>query len=178
MEYENETQKSPWQRLKDSPRTVSALIIILVVAAAIYAFSGTDRTQPLAPEATSAPTETLPEEQEETENVKQQAQPTELPQEQKTDKGFQQTTQAGEGMTHLARRAAANWLAENRASYEVTKEHRIYIEDYIQKKMGSPRLEVGEQQTVSFDLIQEAVEAAGKLSEKQLKNLTQYTYVL
>lgn len=176
MEYENDTQKSPWQRLKDSPRTVSALIIILVVAAAIYAFSGTDRTQPLAPEATVTPTQASEQPEE---NVNQQTQqPTELPPEQKTADGFQQTAQAGEGMTHLARRAAANWLTENTASYEVTKEHRIYIEDYVQKKMGSPRLEVGEQQMVSLALIQEAVQAAGNLSEKQLQNLTQYTYVL
>lgn len=168
MEYENDKQVSPWQRLKDSPRTVSALIVILVIAAAIYAFSGNNSEVPPQP--------LVSEEAEIT--AEPEAGATALPPEQKTDEGYQETAVAGEGMTHLARRAAAGWLKENKASYEVTDEHRIYIEDYMQKKMGSPRLEVGQQQAISFALIQEAVEAAGKLSEKQLKNLSQYTYVL
>jgi hypothetical protein len=36
------------QRVKESPRTVSALIIILIVAAAIYAFSGEETGQRVA----------------------------------------------------------------------------------------------------------------------------------
>src|SRR3989344_3352994 len=45
MEYEEENtteDESLFDRIKESPRTVSALIIILIVAAAIYAFSGNE----------------------------------------------------------------------------------------------------------------------------------------
>ncbi len=43
MEYDTDdtNESGNWlDRIKQSPRTVSALIIILIVAAAIYAFSG------------------------------------------------------------------------------------------------------------------------------------------
>lgn len=48
MDYEQEDQtqdEGVMQRIKESPRTVSALIIILIVAAAIYAFSGNQNKQ-------------------------------------------------------------------------------------------------------------------------------------
>lgn len=172
MEYETNQPGAWWQRLKDSPRTVSALIIILVVAAAIYAFSGNNNgTQPqplVTPTPIVGPEGTQPL----VEAIEQ------LPEEQEIEGGYIETASAGQGATHLARQAATRWLADHDAGYGVTNEHRIYIEDYIQKKLGSPRLEVGDSKTVSFDLIKEAVETAGKLSPKQLKNLTKYTHVL
>ncbi len=190
MEYESEKQPGAWERLKESPRTVSALIIILVVAAAIYAFSGNDSAGP----AEESPTpETQTEEASApagAEEVSTAATPepvarevlTEqseaLPQVTTTAEGYVEAAEAGDGMTHLARRAATRWLTQNNPGYSVTNEHRIFIEDYIQKKMESPRLEVGENQTVSFGLIEEAVAAAGELTPRQLNNLTQYTYVL
>ncbi len=48
MDYEQDDQNQDegvMQRIKESPRTVSALIIILIVAAAIYAFSGNKNNQ-------------------------------------------------------------------------------------------------------------------------------------
>ena len=100
-----------------------------------------------------------------------------LPESEKTNEGYKEVAQAGDGITHLARRATGKWLTENTAGYEITDEHKIYIEDYIQNRLGSEGLMLGETRTVSFDMIAEAVEAAGELSEKQLQNLSQYTYV-
>lgn len=194
MEYEtNQSQSSLWQRLKDSPRTVSALIIILVIAAAIYAFSGPDQ-QPEAELAggqdteqeqpTPAPTMSVPPDEE---NIMTpspvpretlEAASESLPEAEQTGEGYVEKAEAGDGATHLARRAATRYLAERSASYNVTNEHRIYIEDYIQKKLGSPRLEIGESHTITFAMIEEAVNAAGQLTPGQLNNLSQYTYAL
>jgi hypothetical protein len=179
------------ERIQESPRTVSALIIILIVAAAIYAFSG--RQDPNAtPDSTPQVTEAGDEVTDETEDS-EDATPTstpadgaattkqpqkELPQARKTDSGYEEVAQPGDGVTHLARRATSRWLQENQAGYDVSKEHQIYIEDYIQKKMAKRSLTIGEQQTISFDLVKEAVDNAKNLSESQLKNLSHYTYVL
>ncbi len=185
-------------RIKESPRTVSALIIILIVAAAIYAFSGDDQTQP-APgvtdqgaitteQATASPaaeesteTATTAESSATGKVVTQEELQTEvakLPEPRKTNDGYVEVAQAGEGITHLSRRALTRWLTENQAGYTVTNEHRIYIEDYIQNKIGTHGLSLGAEQTISFDLIKEAVSAAQQLNDRQLKNLSQYTYVL
>lgn len=188
------------QRLKESPRTVSALIIILIVAAAIYAFSG-DRQQgavEVGEEVTPASDEVAAvNDIEETgevsegevtatpvatpEAVDQQTLTEEsksLPEATKTDRGYTEVAQANDGITHLARRAATRWLSENNAGYQVTNEHRIYIEDYIQNRVGTEGLNLNETRTINFELIQEAVAAAGNLNEQQLRNLSQYTAAL
>lgn len=179
-------------RIKESPRTVSALIIILIVAAAIYAFSG----EPTQPAETAAPEEAaLTTNEEATEAGEAEGEGTtepqatatraategrnqKLPEAQRQDNAFVEVAQAGDGITHLARRAADRWLAENNAGYEVTNEHRIYIEDYIKDKTGREGLKIGETRAISFDLIAEAVQRAGELNEKQLRNLSQYTAAL
>ncbi|MEX0650207.1 MAG: hypothetical protein WD200_04340 [Candidatus Andersenbacteria bacterium] len=200
MEYEESNEGSSFfDRVKESPRTVSALIIILIVAAAIYAFSG-DRQQPedvlvdeeAAVQEQVAVIEEGAEGEEEgvvvtegeqiqtdsTTRVSQEDLATQteaLPQAEKTDSGYKEVAAAGEGVTHLARKATTRHLSENNAGYEVTNEHRIYIEDYIQNRLSSTGLEVGQTMDVSFGLLQEAVSAAGQLNQGQLNNLSQYT---
>ena len=211
MEYDQDTDNNEggiMQRIKESPRTVSALIIILIVAAAIYAFSG-DETQQTAQidegitleegadlntEEDEGLTDSDEEAVEETEESADEgeavatpkpvsrdsiaAQNEALPQATKTDTGYVEVAAAGEGMTHLARHATTRYLNENNVEYAVTNEHRIYIEDYIQDRLGTQSLAIGENMAISYDLIQEAVAAAGNLSAQELNNLTQYTYVL
>lgn len=194
MEYEtDDSNLNWWQKVKESPRTVSALIIILIVAAAIYAFSG-DQTKteeqaavpaeqveeatPTTSEEAAAPapssvTEVTPVTQE-----AMVAAARSLPEARKTDTAYVEVAQKGDGLTHLARRATARYLAENNAGYTVTKEHQIYIEDYIKDHLTRHPVKVGQEETISFDLIKDAVAAAGQLSETQLKHLTKYTSAL
>ncbi len=204
MEYEQDDNKNEEdggfvQRIKESPRTVSALIIILIVAAAIYAFSGNEQQpavtttdegaateeglgiEPTPPgqepagEATPAPKGATPAPIEQV-TISEQAQT--LPEARKTDTGYVEVAQRGDGVTHLARRATTRFLGENTVDFAMTNEHRIYIEDYIKDKVGSQMLALGEEATISYDLIREAVAAAGQLTDQQLRNLSQYTYVL
>lgn len=187
-------------RIKESPRTVSALIIILIVAAAIYAFSGDNATTPEGETDQAAVTSTEPaadtdetpaatEEGNETnmaattpsapvtqDQLKVEAE--KLTEPRKTDAAYVEVAQAGEGITHLSRRAVTRYLAENQAGYEITNEHRIFIEDYIQNRIGTQGLSLGQEQPISFELIKEAVAAAQQLNGNQLQNLSQYTYVL
>jgi hypothetical protein len=196
-----------FDRIKESPRTVSALIIILIVAAAIYAFSG-EPTQPQAGDDAGIDTtaglfDTNDDADEENEEMaeetaamtpapaaspvasreaipqqKLQEMGQSLPQGERQGNAYVEKAQAGDGLTHLARRASTRWLADNQAGYAVTNEHRIYIEDYIQNKLGTDRLSVDESRTISFDLIAEAVQSAGQLNDQQLHNLSGYTTVL
>ena len=188
MEYEqdNETKDGGiLERLKESPRTVSALIIILIVGAALYAFSG-DNT-PSEEELAAVEEEAIvAQEEQEGQTEEEQAaaegegesaeesMPAPLPEPQKTETSYIEVAQSGEGVTHLARRAAQRYLDENDAGYEVTAEHRVYIEDYIKDRVGSQMLELGESQEIPFDLIQEAVEAAGTLNDTQLQSLSRF----
>lgn len=210
-DYDTKEEGGLIDRIKESPRTVSALIIILIVAAAIYAFSGDSNPQNSntlegiavtenaedgetnendnqaateidadsegsESEGTEAANETNTTEGTAAPTDKAETKPVAEPQ--RTDSSFIEVAEAGDGITHLARRASARWLSENQAGYAVSDEHRIYIEDYIQNELGTKGLEMGEQMEISFELIQEAVAAANELNEDQLSSLSQYTSVL
>lgn len=213
MEYEEQDDYQDgnfFQRLKESPRTVSALIIILIIAAAIYAFSGDENGQDNddialqestqeseqavdgeateegvesddamatsspsasdAMEANSTPTPVAMDELKKTVEGESAVE--------KAESGYAVVAVKGDGLTHLARRAAAQYLTENTADFTVTNEHRIYIEDYIKDHMTRKPVSIGQQETISFDLIREAVEHAGTLTDSQLHNLTKYTPAL
>ncbi|OGY31729.1 MAG: hypothetical protein A3C02_04890 [Candidatus Andersenbacteria bacterium RIFCSPHIGHO2_02_FULL_45_11] len=195
MEYEQQQNQDDnfMNRVKESPRTVSAIIIVVIVAAAIYAFSGNNQqnnevalnSPEATPEASATP---APEKKEEVKGATATPAPVDkavlsenakkLPEARTTDSAYIEVAQKGDGLTHVARRAATRYLADHETGYSVTNEHRIYIEDYIRKHMEKGSVSVGAEKTISFDLVKQAIESAGKLTPKQLKNLTQYTGAL
>lgn len=208
MEYDSDdnNMSGNWlERVKQSPRTVSALIIILIVAAAIYAFSGNkqqnnneEALNPQNTEAEQVAGEATPSVATTTEgesaDVATSAQPTvplkevsqddlkkvagQLPESSKTDSAYVEVAQKGDGLTHLARRATTRYLSENSVGYTVTNEQRIYIEDYVRRQMAQGHVSIGSAHEISFDLMKDAVTKAGQLNEKQLHNLTKYTSAL
>lgn len=92
--------------------------------------------------------------------------------------GYAVVAKHGDGLTHVARKALASHLQNNGGNDDLTAEHKVYIEDYIQKRIDHPTgwLEVGETIQVSESLINEAIEAANQLTDNQLQNLSQYTF--
>lgn len=94
---------------------------------------------------------------------------------QETESSFVETAGKGDGLTTLARQATTNYLEKNPDS-SLTKEHKIYIEDYLRKNVtrkGGVR--VGTSVEFSKDLIQKAIEQSKKLNDRQLKNLQKYS---
>ena len=88
---------------------------------------------------------------------------------------YEETAQPGEGITQLARKVLKKHLESQMDDLNLTSEHKIYIEDYLQKKAGSRLLEAGEQITFSEELIGEAINKAQQLTPEQLINLQQYS---
>jgi len=85
---------------------------------------------------------------------------------------------SGEGITHLARRALRRYLEEHPQDFEITPEHKIYIEDYIRRQTGDHWLMLGETLTFSEELIVEAINRARQLTPEQLENLKQYSQLV
>jgi len=83
------------------------------------------------------------------------------------------TAGAGDGITHLARYAIQDYL--KRSGESLSAEQKIYAEDYVQNRIGSEPLEIGEKLSFSNDLLDEAVSAAESLEDWQIENLSQYT---
>ncbi|MCA9365059.1 MAG: hypothetical protein KC736_04155 [Candidatus Moranbacteria bacterium] len=94
---------------------------------------------------------------------------------QETPDSFVESAQAGDGLTHLARRATANFLEKNPDS-SLTPEHKVYIEDYLRKNSGNnSHVAVGSTVEFSKDMIAGAISASKQLSASQLENLKQYS---
>jgi len=94
------------------------------------------------------------------------------------EKKYLEKAEWGEGITHLARKAVKKYLQENPQNFEVTPEHKIYLEDYLAKKMGEGWLNLGQTLEFSQDLIKEAIDKAETLTPEQLENLTQYSQLV
>lgn len=93
-------------------------------------------------------------------------------------KVYEETAQQGEGITHLARKALKDYLAEKGAGLNLTPEHKIYIEDYVKDRTGDRWLKIGETLTFSEELLVEAINQAQQLSASQLENLKQYSQLV
>jgi hypothetical protein len=92
-----------------------------------------------------------------------------------TENSFIESAKKGDGLTHLARRATANYLEKNPDS-ALTVEHKIYIEDYLRKNIKkSNGLAPGASVEFQKDLIKSAIEKSKTLTDKQLKNLKKYS---
>ncbi len=93
------------------------------------------------------------------------------------DRNYEGEANYGEGLTHLARRALSEYI-EIKEIKDLSAEHKIYVEDYIQKKLGGGNLSLGEKVTISYDLISEAVNNSRNLTETELNNLKQYSVLV
>jgi len=89
-------------------------------------------------------------------------------------KQYAETAVFGDGITHLARRALEEYIQETGDGANLTKEKKIYIEDYMQNRTGSEKINIGHQETFSESLIEEAISNANNLSEKSLENIKKY----
>lgn len=92
----------------------------------------------------------------------------------KTTEGYTVKAATGDGLTHLARKAVKEYLAAN-PDASLTKEHKIYIEDYLRKHVAQGRLNPGESRVFSDSLIKDSVTQAKTLNASQLKNLQKYS---
>lgn len=87
---------------------------------------------------------------------------------------FVETAEAGDGMTHLARRALTHAL-ENNSDWNLSAEQKVYVEDYLQKHAGGNQgLNPGSKVEFSKEVMNQAVENARGLNEAQLARIKPY----
>ncbi len=188
MEEKTEAPSGITSWVKENLRIIISIVIVVAIAGGIYSYS--KRTQaPVSEEEQMmeemAEGETLAGEEEEitvseekAEKVSAPTQITAAATSKETGTSFIEAAGHGDGVTHLARRALANYLEKNPDS-TLTPEHKIYIEDYLRKHVGfTGRVYVGTSVEFSKDLVSQAIEQSKKLNESQLKNLHKYAVLV
>jgi hypothetical protein len=94
---------------------------------------------------------------------------------QETDGSFVETAEAGDGMTHLARRALTHTLEAN-SSISLSAEQKIYVEDYLQKHVGgNQQLNPGSTVDFSKEAINQAISSSQTLNDAQLAHLKKFS---
>ncbi len=169
------------ERLRNSPRTVSTIIVILIVVGAIFAFS--DRGEQPAGAPTASPTATdegaataspAPEGTATPTSTKATPAPTPLPEAKETADVYEEVAQRGDGVTHLTRRALHRALEAQKPDFEVTAEHKVWIEDYVKDHLGRQALAVGQSLPITKELVREGIEKSKSLTDAQRQNLRRY----
>ncbi|MFA6047597.1 MAG: hypothetical protein WCV59_00645 [Parcubacteria group bacterium] len=189
------------QWLRDNLRIIISVLIVVVIAGGIYSYSKRSATPELAGNndqgnvleqiagtsdnkeegATNEESGKAAEESNGTTSNQQAVQSKPADQvtssatSQETDKSFVETASRGDGTTKLARRALANYLEKNPDS-ALTAEHKIYIEDYLRKRVAKKgTVRIGTSVEFEKGLIQEAISKSKNLNDKQLQNLHKYS---
>ncbi len=178
QETDNEEGTGSW--LRDNLRIIISIIIVVAIAGGVYSYSKRNQAPASNPVdeqiAENEQSVEVQKNDEEIAGTSQQKQPAveKTATSQETEGSFIETAGKGDGQTHLARRALANYLEKNPDS-ELTAEHKIYIEDYLRKNSGFKKgVHVGTSIEFSKDLVKNAIENSKKLNDKQLQNLHKY----
>ena len=174
--------------IQENLRVIVSVFIVAAIALGIYSYS--DRSVPT--DETTVVDEMISSEATEKEDTEAAVETTDeigsAPKEQEekvvapvvepsreTEATFVETAAKGEGLTHLARKAAAHYLEKN-ADSSLTAEHKVYIEDYLRKQVGNKGgVQIGTSVEFSKDLIRDAISQSKTLNERQLKNLEKYS---
>ena len=170
-------QAKAW--LQENLRVIVSFFIVAAIALGIYSYSQrADETIDSTDDMTVA-TESETMDSIKAADVKANDQsksvttPKELSRE--TEGSFIETATKGDGTTHLARRALANYLEKSPDS-SLTGEHKVYVEDYLRKQLKERGpLAVGQSAEFSKDMIRQAIDHSKQLSDKQLQNLKKYS---
>jgi len=191
--------------VQDNIRIIISVLIVVVIAGGIYSYSNRTQEivyddelaledefnidqeeEEITEDQMMEEEETQPTETEVEEDVQVNENPAETATEpevenepeiisEETADSFVETAVAGDGKTHLARKALASYLEKNNDS-ELTAEHKIYIEDFLRKNVDhTGGVRVGNQISFSKNLIRDAVEKSKTLTDNQLNNLKKYS---
>ncbi len=187
-EYTPESQDEKNQQIKrwfqDNLRIIVSIVIVIAIAGGIYSYSNRGASDIATDSKSDQVAQDQNSDQSSTDtskNTKSDLTKTDTTKvstttsSQETENSFVETAGKGDGLTTLARQATANYLEKNPDS-ALTKEHKIYVEDYLRKNVAhTGGVHVGTSVEFSKDLIQKAITQSKNLNERQLKNLQKYS---
>lgn len=170
-------QAKAW--LQENLRVIVSFFIVAAIALGIYSYSQrADETINDTDDMTVATeSDTLDSNKAADMNGVDQSKTAVAPKElsRETEGSFIETAAKGDGTTHLARRALANYLEKSPDS-SLTGEHKVYIEDYLRKQLTQRGpLAIGQSAEFSKDMIRQAIDQSKQLNGKQLQNLKKYS---
>lgn len=169
---------------QENLRIIVSIFIVAAIALGIYSYS--QRSENLSDEDIASLLETKGDEAEDsandtngsdtnaTEEVPSKGTVVTPELSEEKDGSYVETAEAGDGRTHLARRALTHALESN-PEWNLSAEQKVYVEDYLQKHAGGDmHVAAGTKIEFSKETMNQAIEKARGLSEAELNRIKPY----
>lgn len=92
---------------------------------------------------------------------------------QKTDSTITVKAQEGDGVTHLARKAVAEYIRDKTIS--LSKEQKLYAETVLKNQYYQAHLNIGQEVSFDLDTVSDTIQNAQNLTERQIHAWSKYT---
>ncbi len=84
------------------------------------------------------------------------------------------TAQPGDSITTMARKALGEYVNQT-GETGLNAQHKVFVEDYLRKRVSQHRVSVGQEVSFSKSMIQEAIQGAKNLNQSQLSYLERFS---
>ncbi len=183
-EEQNTEEKGFWTK-----NIISILLIVFLIVSGVYAFnrdteqkdkSVEEKVEDIKKEEQKAEEENKTEENKDTEvaenkteETKKEEMSTDI---QKTETKITLKAQAGDGVTHLARKAVAEYSKDKNIT--LSKEQKLYAETVLKDKNYKHHLNLGQEVEFDVNSLSDIIQKAQNLSEKEIKAWSKYTHLV
>lgn len=182
-EEQNTEEKGFWTK-----NIISILLIVFLIVSGVYAFNrDNDQKDKSVEEKVD---KIKKEEEQKTEQAKEESKDSEVAENDKDDKAkeemsadiqktetkFTLKAQNGDGVTHLARKAIAEYTKDK--DIKLSKEQKLYAETVLKDKNYKHHLNPGQEVEFDVNSLSDTIQKAQNLSEREIKAWSKYTHLV
>lgn len=177
-EEQNTEEKGFWTK-----NIISILLIVFLIVSGVYAFNRDteqkdktveEKVEDIKKEEQKAEENKDTEVAEnKTEETKKEEMSTDI---QKTETKITLKAQTGDGVTHLARKAIAEYAKEK--DIKLSKEQKLYVETVLKDKNYKHHLNSGQEVEFDVNSLSDTIQKAQNLSEKEIKAWSKYIHLV
>lgn len=184
-EEQNTEEKGFWTK-----NIISILLIVFLIVSGVYAFNRDTEQKDKTVEEKVEDIKKEEDEKTEDANKTEENKDTEVAENkteetkkeemsadiQKTETTITLKAQAGDGVTHLARKAIAEYTKDK--DIKLSKEQKLYAETVLKDKNYKHHLNSGQEIEFDVNSLSDTIQKAQNLSEKEIKAWSKYTHLV
>jgi FtsZ-interacting cell division protein ZipA len=168
-EEQTEEEQGFWAK-----NIISIILIVFLIVSGVYAFNRDTEDKSVEEKVEEIKNEG--EETEANDDEKSEDVATENTDIQKSDTKITIKANAGDGVTHLARKAVAEYSKDKEIT--LSKEQKIYAETVLKNKYYKHHLNLSQELEFEISDLAETVEKSQNLSEKEIQAWSKYTHLV
>lgn len=170
-EEQTEEEQGFWAK-----NIISIILIVFLIVSGVYAFNRDAEDKSVEEKVEEIKKEGEEPKSEASDDEKSEEAVTENTDIQKSETKITIKANAGDGVTHLARKAVAEYSKDK--DINLSKEQKIYAETVLKNKYYKHHLNLSQELEFEISDLAETVEKAQNLSEKEIQAWSKYTHLV